>query len=218
MMIVATFTFVVYLIPGLWGAPLKGISGWLPPMEGQDFDITTIVRENSASNTSNNTADFDETPKYSNTSLKLPHGLKGYFDYDQALKVSKALHKPVLIDFTGHGCTNCREMENRVWSDQEVLKRLRENFIIAALYVDDKVIEMPQEDWFNDKSGKQVKLLGKKNATIQIDKFGTNAQPFYVIVDGEGKTLVEPSSYNLDIESYIKFLDEGSAAYSKISM
>jgi thiol:disulfide interchange protein DsbD len=212
-MIVATFTFVVYLVPGRWGAPLKGISGWLPPMEGQDFDITTIVRENSASNPSNNTLDFSEAPKYANTSLKLPHGLKGYFDYDQALKASKALGKPVLIDFTGHGCTNCREMENRVWSDQKVLNRLRENFIIAALYVDDKVIEMPKEDWYTDKAGKQVKLLGKKNGSIQIEKYGTNAQPFYVIVDGNGNTLVEPSSYNLDIESYVKFLDQGVASF-----
>ncbi|MDO9256365.1 MAG: cytochrome c biogenesis protein CcdA [Bacteroidales bacterium] len=215
MLIIATFTFVIYLIPGLWGAPLKGISGWLPPMETQDFDVTAIVRDNSGSGGSEIKGNIAETPKYLNTALKLPHGLKGYFDYDEALKASKVLNKPVFVDFTGHGCTNCREMENRVWSDPEVLKRLRENFVIAALYVDDKVIEMPKEQWYTNKSGREVKLLGKKNAEIQIDKFKQNAQPFYVILDGDGNSLVTPHAYDLDIASYIKFLDEGVAAYNK---
>ncbi len=214
MLIVATFTFVVYLIPGLWGAPLKGISGWLPPMETQDFDVTAIVRENAGSGVAvkGNIAD---APKYSNTVLKIPHGLKGYFDYDEALKASKALNKPIFVDFTGHGCTNCREMENRVWSDPEVLKRLRENFVIAALYVDDKVIELPKGEWYTNKDGREVKLLGKKNSEIQIEKFGANAQPFYVILDSEGNSLVQPHAYDLDIASYIKFLDEGVAAFNK---
>jgi len=214
-LIIATFTFVIYLVPGLWGAPLKGISGWLPPMETQDFDVTAIVRENSGSGGSESKGNIAETPKYLNTALKLPHGLKGYFDYDEALKASKVLNKPVFIDFTGHGCTNCREMENRVWSDPEVLKRLRENFVLAALYVDDKVIEMPQAEWYTNKDGREVKLLGKKNTEIQIEKFGANAQPFYVILDGDGNSLVPPHAYDLDIASYVKFLDEGVAAYNK---
>jgi len=213
-LIIATFTFVIYLIPGLWGAPLKGISGWLPPMETQDFDITAIVRENSRGGNENK-GNIAEAPKYSNTALKIPHGLKGYFDYDEALKASKVLNKPVFVDFTGHGCTNCREMENRVWSDPEVLKRLRENFVIAALYVDDKVIELPQAEWYTNKNGREVKLLGKKNAEIQIEKFGANAQPFYLILDSEGNSLVQPHAYDLDIASYIKFLDDGVAAFNK---
>jgi len=215
LLIVSTFTFVIYLVPGLWGAPLKGISGWLPPMETQDFDITAIVRENAGGGAIESKGNIAETPKYLNTSLKLPHGLKGYFDYDQALKASKALNKPVFVDFTGHGCTNCREMENRVWSDPGVLKRLRENFVLVALYVDDKVIEMSKEEWYTNKAGKEVKLLGKKNTEIQINKFGKNAQPFYVILDAEGNSLVEPHAYDLDINSYIKFLDDGVAAYNK---
>ena len=214
-LIIATFTFVIYLIPGLWGAPLKGISGWLPPMETQDFDITSIVRENSGSGGTANNGNIAEAPKYSNTALKMPHGLKGYFDYDEALKASKVLNKPIFVDFTGHGCTNCREMENRVWSDQEVLKRLRENFVIAALYVDDKVIELPQAEWYTNKAGREVKLLGKKNAEIQINKFGANAQPFYVILDSDGNSLVPPHAYDLDIASYTKFLDDGIAAFNK---
>jgi len=215
MLIIATFTFVIYLIPGLWGAPLKGISGWLPPMETQDFDVTAIVRDNSGSGGSESKGNIAETPNYLNTALKLPHGLKGYFDYDEALKASKVLNKPVFVDFTGHGCTNCREMENRVWSDPEVLKRLRENFVIAALYVDDKVIEMPKEQWYTNTAGREIKLLGKKNAEIQINKFKQNAQPFYVILDGDGNSLVTPHAYDLDITSYIKFLDDGVAAYNK---
>ena len=213
-LIIATFTFVVYLIPGLWGAPLKGISGWLPPMETQDFDITAIVRENSGGGAESK-GNIAEPPKYANTALKLPHGLKGYFDYDEALNASKVLNKPVFVDFTGHGCTNCREMENRVWSDPEVLKRLRENFVLAALYVDDKVIEMPKSDWYTNKEGREVTLLGKKNAELQREKFGANAQPFYVILDSDGNSLIQPHAYDLDIASYIKFLDDGVAAFNK---
>ncbi len=215
MLIIATFAFVIYLVPGLWGAPLKGISGWLPPMETQDFDITAIIRDNSSNGGPENKGNIAEAPKYSNTALKLPHGLKGYFDYDEAMKASKVLNKPVFVDFTGHGCTNCREMENRVWSDPQVLKRLRENFVMVALYVDDKVIELPKNEWYTSKKGREVKLLGAKNADIQTEKFGTNSQPFYVILDGDGNMLVQPHVYDLDIPSYIKFLDEGVATYDK---
>jgi len=214
LLIIATFTFVVYLIPGLFGAPLKAISGWLPPTETQDFDINAIVRENQGSGTFLAKGNLTEQPKYADR-LKLPHGLQGYFDFDQALKASKELKKPIFVDFTGHGCTNCREMENRVWSDPEVLKRLRENFVLVALYVDDKVIEMPQNEWYTNKSGKQVKLLGKKNAEIQTEKFNTNSQPYYVILDSDGNLMVSPRAYDLNIEAFKKFLDSGFDAYSK---
>ncbi len=212
LLIIATFTFVVYLIPGLFGAPLKAISGWLPPTETQDFDINAIVRENQGGGVFVAKGNLTEQPKYADR-LKLPHGLQGYFDFDQALKVSKELKKPIFVDFTGHGCTNCREMENRVWSDPEVLKRLRENFVLVALYVDDKVIEMPQNEWYTNKSGKQVKLLGKKNAEIQTEKFNTNSQPYYVILDSDGNLLVSPRAYDLNIEAFKKFLDSGAEAY-----
>ncbi|MCX6222917.1 MAG: protein-disulfide reductase DsbD family protein [Bacteroidia bacterium] len=213
MIIIFTFTFVMYLIPGLWGAPLKAISGWLPPMETQDFDINAIARENGGSGGGIKIAgNVSEVPRYADV-LKLPHGLSGYFDYDQALRVSKALKKPIFVDFTGHGCTNCREMENRVWSDQGVLSRLRENFVVVALYVDDKVIEMPKEEWYTSKTGRVVKLLGKKNADLQTSQFGTNSQPYYVILDSDGKLLVSPKAYDLNVENFKKFLDAGSAAY-----
>ena len=208
LLIIATFAFVVYLVPGLFGAPLKGISGWLPPMETQDFNINAIVRENQSGGPLSAKGNITEAPKYADR-LKLPHGLQGYFDYDQALRVSKELKKPIFVDFTGHGCTNCREMENRVWSNPEVLKRLRENFVLLALYVDDKVIELPKNEWYTNKAGKEVKLLGKKNAEIQTEKFGTNSQPYYVILDSDGNLLVSPRAYDLNIEAFKQFLDKG---------
>ncbi len=215
MLIIATFAFVVYLIPGLWGAPLKGISGWLPPPETQDFDVNAIVRDNNGGGGSaQKSGNLTEAPKYASL-LKLPHGLQGYFDYHQALKVSKELKKPVFVDFTGHGCTNCREMENRVWSDPKVLKRLRENFVIVALYVDDKTIELPKEEWYTNKDGREVRLLGKKNTEIQINQFDANAQPFYVILDSEGNRLILPRAYDLNIDAFVKFLDDGVTAYNK---
>jgi len=213
LLIIATFTFVVYLIPGLFGAPLKGISGWLPPTETQDFDINAIVRDNQGSGTAVRQGNLTEPAKYADR-LHLPHGLQGYFDYDQALRVSKELNKPIFVDFTGHGCTNCREMENRVWSDPGVLKRLRENFVILALYVDDKVIEMPKEEWYTNKDGRDVKLLGKKNSEIQTGKFGTNSQPYYLILDSEGTLLVSPRAYDLNIEAFNQFLDSGANAFN----
>lgn len=215
MLIIFTFTFVIYLIPGLWGAPLKGISGWLPPPETQDFDINAIVRDNPGNGDGiAKSVNVTETPKYADR-LKLPHGLQGYFDYDQALKVSNELNKPVFVDFTGHGCTNCREMENRVWSDPQVLKRLRENFVLVALYVDDKVIEMPKEEWYTNADGREVKLLAKKNTEIQINHFKANAQPFYVMLDADGNLLVPARAYDLDIDAFVKFLDSGVAAFNQ---
>ena len=214
LLIIFTFTFVIYLIPGLFGAPLKGISGWLPPMETQDFNINAIVRDNQGGGQNVHQGNMTEAAKYADR-LKLPHGLQGYFDYDQALKVSKELNKPIFVDFTGHGCTNCREMENRVWSDPTVLKRLRENFVLLALYVDDKVIEMPKEEWYTNKDGREVKLLGKKNSEIQTSKFGTNSQPYYVILDGNGTLLVSPRAYDLNIEAFNQFLDAGVEAFNK---
>jgi thiol:disulfide interchange protein len=212
---VVVFAFVVYMIPGLWGAPLKALSGWMPPMETQDFDVSEIVRENAGTGTAV-TTDSAEVAKYSDK-LKLPHGLKGYFDFDQALRVAKKLNKPLFVDFTGHGCTNCREMENRVWSDPEVLKRLRNDYVVVALYVDDKVIEMPESDWYTNDAGRQVKLLGKKNSDIQLKKYEANAQPFYVLLDTNDSMLVKPRAYNLDIDQFVAFLDNGLKEFKKRS-
>lgn len=214
MMAIASFSFVVYMIPGMWGAPLKILSGWLPPMETQDYDINKIVRDNNGGGGSSKTYNLCEEPKYADI-LHLPHGLKGYFDIDQALKCSKELNKPIFVDFTGHGCTNCRQMENNVWSDPKVLKKLQEDFIILAMYVDDKNINLSEKDQYVNKNGKKITKLGEKNAEIQANEFQQNTQPYYVILDGERKKMGYDYSYDTNIEGFVKFLDQGKAAYEK---
>ncbi|MGV3540007.1 MAG: cytochrome c biogenesis protein CcdA [Rufibacter sp.] len=205
---IATFAFVVYLIPGMFGAPLKALAGYLPPQSTLDFDLATT--SNSGSTTAVST--ICEVPKYDEF-LDLPHGLQGYFDLEQAKKCAAEQGKPIFIDFTGHGCVNCREMEANVWSHPEVLKRLKENFVIAALYVDDKT-ELPQQEWFTSTyDGKVKKTLGKKYADYQITKFRVNAQPYYVLMDENENSLVTPVAYERDVQKFIQFLDAGVAAY-----
>jgi thiol:disulfide interchange protein DsbD len=125
------------------------------------------------------------------------------------MECARKLNKPVFIDFTGHGCVNCREMEASVWSDPRVLKRLREDFVIIALYVDDKS-KLDESEWVKSSyDGKVKKTLGKKYADFQIRKFGVNAQPYYVLLDNEGEMLVKPRAYDLDVEEFVDFLDRG---------
>lgn len=213
---ILTFTFVVYLIPGLVGAPLKALSGYLPPSSTHDFDLPRIIRENAATALTKEDETVSEKPKYSDF-LHLPHGLKGYFDFKQGIRCAKKMNKPVFLDFTGHGCVNCREMESRVWSDPQVLKRLKEDYVIIALYVDDKT-QLPEEDWITSKDGKVLKQLGKINSAFQIERFNVNAQPYYVLLDPfapEGKPLVTPRAYNLNVDGFIQFLDDGIEAFNK---
>ncbi|MGA3013773.1 MAG: cytochrome c biogenesis protein CcdA [Bacteroidales bacterium] len=214
---IVTFTFVVYMIPGMWGAPLKALAGYLPPQQSLDFDLTAIIHNEvkvvSGGGGTTNTSICD-VPKYKEF-LELPHQLEGYFDYKQALACSHKLNKPLFIDFTGHGCVNCREMEARVWSDPEVLKRLREDYIVTALYVDDKT-EVPQNEWITSKyDGKVKKSIGKIYADLQISRFNVNAQPYYVLLDTTGKLLTTPKAYDLNVDNFIKFLDTGLDNFKK---
>ncbi|MBA9075372.1 protein-disulfide reductase DsbD family protein [Rufibacter quisquiliarum] len=205
---IATFAFVVYLVPGLFGAPLKALAGYLPPQSTLDFDL--MANRGAAGTTTAST--ICEPPKYDEF-LDLPHGLQGYFDLEQAKKCAAEQGKPIFIDFTGHGCVNCREMEANVWSHPEVLKRLKENFVIAALYVDDKT-ELPQSEWYTSTyDGKEKKTLGKKYADYQITRFNVNAQPYYVLLDEHENSLVAPVAYEKDVQKFIRFLDAGVAAY-----
>jgi thiol:disulfide interchange protein len=202
------FTFVVYLAPGMWGAPLKALAGYLPPMYTHDFDLISTAR---------NASDYEicDEPKYAEF-LHLPHGLNGYFDYDQAMACARQQNKPLFIDFTGHGCTNCREMEAVVWSDPEVLKRLQTDFVVVALYVDDKT-ELPDSEWYTSDYDKKVKkTIGKQNADLQITKLNNNAQPFYVLVGEDERVLVSPYGYDKDAESFVHFLDEGKNKYNEL--
>ncbi|WP_242916134.1 cytochrome c biogenesis protein CcdA [Pontibacter liquoris] len=210
---IATFAFVVYLVPGLFGAPLKALSGYLPPQSTHDFDLNRIAHQNAGGGTSIASAgELCATPKYGDL-FELPHGLKGYFDLEQAKKCSEEQGKPIFIDFTGHGCVNCREMEANVWSDPAVLQRLRDNYIIAALYVDDKT-ELPQsERYVSTYDQKEKTTIGKKYADYQITKFNVNAQPYYVLMNAQEDVLVTPIAYDLNVENFTKFLDAGVAAY-----
>ena len=209
---IITFSFVVYMVPGMFGAPLKALSGYLPPLNTMDFNMNKIVRENLQVYGYNGNAsepkEICETPRY-HEFLHLPLGLEGYFDYKQAVACSRKQNKPIFIDFTGHGCVNCREMEANVWSDPRVLKILRNKYVILALYVDDKY-KLPKDEWVRSSyNGKMMKTLGKKDADFQITKFGVNAQPFYVLMDNKGNVLVQPKAYDLNVDHFIKFLDEG---------
>ncbi len=215
---IIVFTFVVYMIPGMWGAPLKALSGYMPPLQTHDFDLNAIVRNNlkvaSFSGGSSDQMTKCERPKYGDF-LHLPHGLEGYFDYEQAMNCAKELNKPLFIDFTGHGCVNCREMEANVWSDPRVLKKLSEDFVVVALYVDDKTA-LDKEEWVKSTyDGKWKKSIGKKNANFQIQRYGTNAQPYYVLLDHNEKILATPRAYDLDVDGFIKFLDKGLENFKK---
>jgi thiol:disulfide interchange protein DsbD len=210
-----TFSFVIYMIPGMWGAPLKALSGYLPPQQTLDFDVPRIVRESTAniqvySDGNKKTANKQlcGTPKYGDF-LHLPHGLRGYYDYEQGIACAKELGKPIFIDFTGHGCVNCREMEANVWSDPRVLKLLREEYVIVALYVDDKTT-MPEEDWVvSQRDGKVKKTIGRKYADFQVTRYNVNAQPYYILIDHEENNLMPPRAYNLNADAFVLFLEQG---------
>ncbi|HLN75229.1 MAG TPA: cytochrome c biogenesis protein CcdA [Prolixibacteraceae bacterium] len=218
---IVTFSFVVYLIPGMFGAPLKAISGYIPPQATHDFDLHQIIRDevklasfNNSPTSAQNEEALCEKPKFADF-LHLPHGLEGYFDYNQGMACAKKLGKPVFIDFTGHGCVNCREMEANVWSDTRVLERLRNNFVVIALYVDDKTT-LPQSEWVTSTyDGKVKKTLGKKYADFQISRYGVNAQPYYVLLDHKEQLLVQPKAYDLNVDNFIKFLDDAVAEFNK---
>ena len=216
---IITFSFVVYMIPGMFGAPLKFLSGYLPPMSSHDFDLNHIIREEvksaSFGDASHQAASqLCDKPKHAEI-LHLPHGLEGYFDYEQALACSRELNKPLFLDFTGHGCVNCREMEANVWADPAVLSILREDYIVVALYVDDKT-ELPESEWVvSTYDGKTKKTIGKKYADFQITRFNVNAQPYYVLLDTSGKLLNKPRAYDLSVPAFIDFLDQGLKNFNK---
>lgn len=208
-MVIATFSFALYMIPGLWGAPLKFLAGYLPPMSTQDFKLG----EYESDQASCGTALYSET-------LHLPHGISGYFDYDQAVNCAKEQKKPLFVDFTGHGCVNCRKMEEKVWSDPVVLKKLKDSFIVVSLYVDDKVIKLPKSDCFISKSdGQNITLLGDKNATIQSCYFNNNSQPMYALLNADGERLIQPTTtaedFDYNSKLFAKFLSAGIKQYYK---
>ncbi|MBQ3872749.1 MAG: thioredoxin family protein [Bacteroidales bacterium] len=197
-LIIADFAFVVYLIPGMWGAPLKALSGYMPPLETQDFVIGRYAAPAAPLEPA--------TAELTGSEVSLPHGLMGYNNLEDGIAAAAASGKKVFVDITGHGCVNCREMEARVWSQPEVLKRLQNNFVIVSLYVDDKT-KLPEDKWVTTPEGKVLKDVGRVNSRLVLDRFGVNSQPNYFILDGEGNILAGPRGYNLDTDGFVKFLD-----------
>ncbi len=196
---IADFAFVVYLIPGMWGAPLSAISGYLPPLESQEFVLGQNAPVSSSSAPSVQ-ANSDMVP--------LPHGLWAYDNIDRGLQAAREHGKPVFVDISGHGCVNCREMEARVWSDQRVQKILREDYVLVVLYVDDKT-QLPESKWVTTSSGKVLKQMGRANSYIVKERFGVNAQPNYALLSSDGELLAPVRGYNLDVDGYIEFLQSG---------
>ncbi len=208
----SSLVFTIYLIPGLFGAPLKVLSGFLPPLHAQEFRI------NAQSNDidSNTLNELCEKPKFANQgNLHNPEGINGYFTLDEALACAKKTGKPVFVDFTGHSCNNCLRMEENVFPDKENLKKLKNDFIFASLYTDSKV-ELPINEQFKDSEGNEIKTVGDLNTYIQATKFNSNALPQYRILSPNGDKLTkEPYHFDLDINKFNLFLQEGLNNYQK---
>lgn len=207
--------FVVYMIPGLWGAPLKAISGFIPPMETQDFNIERTVEEHASTIAYTPGAATDDLgPRKYADKLHMPTGFSGFFDLDEAKAYAKKVGKPIFIDFTGKTCANCREMEHYVWADKEVKELLTTKFVMCGLYVDENTIDLPEEEWLTDDNGRVLKTLGRRNLYYEKSMYNMNAQPYYVIIDPDGKVLTKENyKYDRDVQKFIAYLNEGLNNY-----
>lgn len=196
---IITFTFVVYLVPGMFGAPLKIISGFPPPMF---YTEGWALGGNSGAATSGEVLEGSDP-------AHCPHNLSCFHDYETGLAMAKKLNKPVLLDFTGWSCVNCRKMEDKVWIDPRVMKLLREDYILISLYVDDKE-ELPEsEKYVSETTGKKIKSVGNKWSDFQTTKYKTNSQPYYVLLNHEEEEMLKPIGYEPDIDKYLKYLEDG---------
>ncbi|MBQ6072585.1 MAG: thioredoxin family protein [Bacteroidales bacterium] len=212
-LIIIDFTFVVWMIPGMWGAPLKGLSGYLPPITTQDFVLDPNQHAGGAATyvvgqSQDDGNGFPTHRKYADF-LHMPYDIPAFFDYKEACAYAAKVGKPVLLDFTGHGCVNCREMESRVWSDPRVLKMMKNDYVVCSLFGDDKKV-LDEKDWVTTEDGKVLKSLGKINSYFMMKRYHVNAQPYYVILDPvTEKNKVPARSYNLDVDEYVAFLEKG---------
>jgi thiol:disulfide interchange protein DsbD len=207
-LVIAVFSFTVYLIPGLFGAPLKMVAPLLPPSTAQQFDLSKATSQVTVASDTKQV--LCGTPRYSDK-LTLPYGLKGYFDYEEGLKCAKEQNKPVFLDFKGHACANCKKTEVEIWSDPRVREMLKK-FIIIGLYCDDKT-ELPENEWVTSKiDGKIKNTMGKRNLNFETERFKTNTLPFYHLLDSDGNPLVANGigySNDLTVEKYLEFLQSG---------
>jgi thiol:disulfide interchange protein DsbD len=204
------FGFFLYLLPGLWGAPLKELSGYLPPQKENMFAFAS----NKAPLETSKSGDF--SAKYADF-LHLPHGLKGYFEYKEALAAAKKAGKPLFIDFTGHGCVNCRKMEANVWADAQVLRALKEDFVVVALYADERKEAAP-DDWIQNAEGETLKTIGSINLNLQSERFKTTSQPYYVILNPKDERLLaNPMAYDEKVSNFITFLETAKNNFKKLN-
>jgi len=215
----ATFSFAIYMVPGLWGAPLKAISAFVPPMGTQDFTGSSSA-QNSIYGTSNSEGlphpvKYADVMKMYEPEVVVKYGMITYFDYDEALAVARKLKKPLMIDFTGINCVNCRKMEGQVWSDPKVMERLKDDFVIVSLYVDVQNIDLQEnEQYYSKELGKKIETLGDKNADMQVTRFGANTQPYYFFLDGNEKKLATDGyGYDPDVSKFLDHLDKVKTEY-----
>ena len=215
------FVFTVYMIPGLWGAPLKGISAFVPPMGTQDFNASSGKVLASAS-IQNAEDELHPNKYYDRMTMYEPevvtkYGMVTYFDYKEALEAARKQKKPLMLDFTGINCVNCRKMEGQVWSDPQVMQRLKEDFVIVSLYVDVQSVQLPEtEQYYSKALDKQVETLGDRNADMQVTRYGANTQPYYFFVDGSENRLVDEGyGYDPNVSKFIKLLDQVRGEYNK---
>ncbi|KIO54385.1 MULTISPECIES: protein-disulfide reductase DsbD family protein [Flavobacteriales] len=206
---ILVLSFTLYMVPGLWGAPLKSISAFLPPQTTQDFDLYT----SSFGRTETNNVVDSKARKYSDI-FHAPLNLNVFFDYEEGIEYGKKVGKPVMLDFTGHACVNCRKMEASVWSDKDVHKLLNEELIIIQLYVDDKT-ELPQAEQFvSSFSGKNIRTIGNKWSDFQASKFNSNSQPHYVLLDPSNEEiLIKPTGADYNQKSYYGFIQSAINKY-----
>jgi len=196
--LVTTFTF--YMIPGLWGAPLKILSGLTPPINYAE----------SVSGFGNNAGNKTDLPEHAHLG---PHGIVAFEDYEHGLAYAKQVNKPVLLDFTGDACANCRKMEDNVWSDASILPILKEKVVLISLYCDRK-IELPKEQQYVSKTtGKEVVTIGNKWTDFQITRYKSNSQPLYVILDTDGNDLSKPIAFTFDKQEYKQWLEDGISKF-----
>jgi thiol:disulfide interchange protein DsbD len=219
---IATFSFVVYLIPGMWGAPLNGVSAFLPPYGTQDFLPTAATGSSSSAASAHYSTGANPPTKYVKElgpyepEVVRKYGLVAYFDYDEALAAARQLKKPLMLDFTGINCINCRKMEAQVWSNPEVMKRLKEDFVVVSLYTDVR-ISLPENEEFDSKElGEHVNTVGEKYMHLQANRYGAVSQPFYIFLDGnEEKLAPDGYGYDPDVQAFVKHLDNIKAEYKK---
>ncbi len=208
---VASFSFVIFLFLGLFGYELKRVAPLLPPKSPDGLDLTQrAVVAGPGTGTAVYSGEIEECVPEKHVDLfRMPHGLKGFYDLEEGLACAQETGKPVLIDFKGHFCSNCKRMEAAVWSDPEVLRTLREDFVIVALYTDDRT-RLPESEWYTSEvDGKVKKTIGQQNVDFEIREFQTNTIPLYVIMDPEGNVVNEPRGTDLDVQSYLSWLEEG---------